>query len=598
MSNTSPGESNLSRPNQSPPGVLTVTPEGSEVAQSRPTQTPPQTPTTQFTYSSKGAENPFEEGVAAARGGANLWGACSIENFCNGGSLSYTHEDAKGWLDYLRQFAPENFWRQDGNVKIWLYTEPYDHWLDTYGVDAVRAFYHSGHGGMDANGVFYVPLGGSWSGNNSDCTVNSNQMHYGESPLDRANYIFWSTCLSCRVLDGQNPLRTWSPVNGGFRMLFGFETTSWDSPDYGSNFWKEWNVNKKSFSTAWLDASWDIAHDQAPSCVACGATAQEAQDRVFNERLLYPDHVSTAWFWWRWYYAATAAIALREPQLALPRQLQIARLQPPVEVNEQRLRAIMDRVGLEMRVPAEIVGTREGDVYVADGDVGIGLSGAGSFDVRLARPNRSNRTQLPLRQARSIAEEAIRRYGLAQQGGVTFDRIRLSSEGGSTTQGDGQVEGPYITETTVQFRQVINGLPVLTPGAGTVRVTLDNDARVTGVHSSVRPIDRLMDRPLNTTADPPLGPAVSSQEPRPIGQARATDVAGIEDLLAQQWAQQMAFWVMRGSMPLQYTVVPGSTEVGYDIRGNNAIIVARRAIEVDFGNGYLKRYWVVAPLFG
>ncbi len=32
------------------------------------------------------------------------------------------------------------------------------------------------------------------------------------------------------------------------------------------------------------------------------------------------------------------------------------------------------------------------------------------------------------------------------------------------------------------------------------------------------------------------------------------------------------------------------------MKGNEAILVARHAIEVDCG-GYLKRYWVEAPLF-
>jgi hypothetical protein len=43
--------------------------------------------------------------------------------------------------------------------------------------------------------------------------------------------------------------------------------------------------------------------------------------------------------------------------------------------------------------------------------------------------------------------------------------------------------------------------------------------------------------------------------------------------------------------------VPGSTEIGYDIQGNEAILIARKAVEVNFGSGYRKRYWVTVPLF-
>ena len=38
-----------------------------------------------------------------------------------------------------------------------------------------------------------------------------------------------------------------------------------------------------------------------------------------------------------------------------------------------------------------------------------------------------------------------------------------------------------MLETTVQFRQVINGLPAVWPDAGDVRVTLDNDGTLVDV---------------------------------------------------------------------------------------------------------------------
>ena len=45
-----------------------------------------------------------------------------------------------------------------------MYEETYDNWLDTYGIDAVRAFYHSGHGNMRSDGTFEFPLGNNWGG--------------------------------------------------------------------------------------------------------------------------------------------------------------------------------------------------------------------------------------------------------------------------------------------------------------------------------------------------------------------------------------------------------------------------------------------------
>jgi hypothetical protein len=155
------------------------------------------------------AENPLgQDSKDGLRGGANLYGGCSIEVGCgcSFGTLRYTHEDAGGWLDYVKKFTPLNFWYQDCGVQPWLYYEPYDDWQDTYGVDAVMAFYHSGHGGMDANGVFYLPMSKPWG--NEGCTVvsSSDKLVWGN---ERVRYIFLSTCLSLRVLGGHNPIRTW-----------------------------------------------------------------------------------------------------------------------------------------------------------------------------------------------------------------------------------------------------------------------------------------------------------------------------------------------------------------------------------------------------
>ena len=129
-------------------------------------------------------ENPTAETALDARAGANLYGAFSIETFCNAGALSLTHDDTWGFLRYTEQFNPRNFWYQDAGVKVWAYYEDYDNWQDTYGMDAVRTVYHCGHGGMDANGVFYVPMGAAWAGN--DCTATSTNMRLGN---EHARYV-------------------------------------------------------------------------------------------------------------------------------------------------------------------------------------------------------------------------------------------------------------------------------------------------------------------------------------------------------------------------------------------------------------------------
>src|SRR5215218_7346157 len=97
--------------------------------------------------------NPFpemekQEGQKAVVSGSNdFYGANSIETFSSASGLSYTHEDAQGFLDYPTSFAGKgaNFWFKDAGVKVWQYEEDYDNWQDTYGMDSSMVFYHSGH---------------------------------------------------------------------------------------------------------------------------------------------------------------------------------------------------------------------------------------------------------------------------------------------------------------------------------------------------------------------------------------------------------------------------------------------------------------------
>ncbi|MCK5314260.1 MAG: hypothetical protein KAJ53_04020, partial [Anaerolineales bacterium] len=240
--------------------------------------------------SKNGAESPITSNpgkvVPANPGVPDLFGAFSVEEFPYTDNLKHTHEDAEGFLDYLENFDPKNFWYKDASVKNWAFGETYDNYQDTYGVDAVLAAYISSHGTMDDVGNFYACMGSDWSSQGH--IAYSHNMRIGN---EQANYIWWSTCLSMRILDGHGPVRTWSPASLGFRMMFGYETISTDSTDYGEDFWDEWNSGK-SFSTAFLDASWGISTDQIPVVLAVGATQNEVIDRLYNERRLKWGHVS------------------------------------------------------------------------------------------------------------------------------------------------------------------------------------------------------------------------------------------------------------------------------------------------------------------
>jgi hypothetical protein len=520
------------------------------------------------------ADGPGEGGV---RGGQRMCGALSIETFVNQPALSLTHEDATGWLDYLRRWYVPNFHFQDGGVQVWAYEEDYDNYQDTYGLDAVLAVYHSGHGGMSADGVFFAPLGGTWSERSDAMSTN---MRLGN---EFVNYVFWSTCNSLRVKEGHDPIRTWHPANLGFRMLFGFETTSVDNGDYGRFFWEEYN-RPKSFGRAWLDASWRISQAQEPSVLAVGANGQETTARLEQERLLEWGHVSNAWYQWLWYDRASAAAdpqGLAPRNLELPRELLVAELTPPAQSLE-RLRDIAARHGVDLPEPS---GPRAGLLVAEDDGRALSVSPDGRYELRLGEANADNTEALPVEEARRRAADLLREHGLDREVDVDFDTVRHTMSAGGAPD-EGPRDEPRVLETTVQFRQVINGLPVVSQDAGDVRVTLDNDGTLIRIENTTRTVEQLSDRP--KTAVPPPGGDSAGLQPRAGGDP--------DDLLSQAWRSHRAPAAQSEQTAGSAEPVPGTTEVGYHVRGNEGKLVARREVEVDFGGGIRKRYEVIAPI--
>jgi Family of unknown function (DUF6345) len=532
-----------------------------------------------LSYGNEEDANPIASAMSGVRGGANMYGANSVQIFATGdATLSHTHEDADGWADYVSRFAPLNFRFKDASVSTWEYLDPWDDWQDTYGLDAVRAFYHSGHGGMDGNGVFFAPLGAAYS--TYGAYGRSDQMNFANQ---HARYLFLSTCFSCRVLEGHNPIRTWNRGNNGLRMLFGYETTSVDAGNYGSAFWNHWN-RQKSLSQAWLDASWyDISTHQAPSAFACGSSSADASNRLYNERQFFADAVSKSWYQWRWYYAAASAMGQREANRRLPRWLALAHLEPRT-ASSARIRELFNTLPLSISIPREMTARPSGAFVAGELHNSIAIAPDGAFEAVFAQANRSNRTAIGIQAGISAASAFIRQSGFDRQG-VQFDRVLHNWENGGSPEGSGTLETPRVTETLIQFTQVINGLPVVTPGQGKVIVRVDNDGRILGVADTTRPVAGLADQ---ITAPPPLPGKMES-----ISVSNGLDP---EAALAKAWEQRMKTFIVKGSVPRAFATVPGSSEVGYSFRNNAAIVVARQEVEVDFGNGLLKRYTMEVPI--
>jgi hypothetical protein len=536
-----------------------------------------------------GPADPYPESAdKATRGTAqDQYFFTSIEDFPPGiGDLSLTHDDVQGFYDYIRQFSTPNAWYRDGSVGQWIYEETYDNYLDDYGFDAAKVVYHSGHGSMDANGVFWMPVGNDWGG---DVWTSSNDMRLGN---EYARYVFWSTCLSLRVKDGHTPNRTWSTANLGLRMIFGYETVSVDDGNYGRNFFQEWNKGK-SFSTAFLDASWRISTAQEPSVVACGASQAEASARVFNEREFYGGRADTSWWWWRWYNVARA----RARNLRIPDGARSAKLAPRVAADRD-LAAWADR--FDMAVPRDVQenGLSRGFVLAGEAGARIAIGPDDSREVQLAEPADGG-GQINAEQAVTVAQQAVEQYRLAENVDLILDDIRYDRHRGASD--DESVE-EAVRETTVSFVQVIDGVPVVTPDGGRVQVRVDNGGTVTGIAQSTRQVQDLRDGP----AAPPKPDSRKSSSPRlrvatnPNGNddngIPTTEVAAVDDLLDGALQRRLRRLASGGRFPSAVRTVPGTTEVGYALRDGDAVLVVRREVELDFGHGLAKRYVLQEPI--
>lgn len=517
------------------------------------------------------AGNPFvdEEGAAAVRG-ANMYGFCSIEDFPPGiTDLSATHEDAGGFYNYVNRFTPSNFWYKDGGVLSWIYGEQYDDWQGTYGFDACTVEYHSGHGSMDGNGAFWMPMGGTWGGTS---WVSSNDMRLGN---EVARYLFFSTCLSLRIGGGNSPIKTWFNSNLGLRMIFGFETVSVDSPDYGKKFFEKWNSNGNKLSKAWLDASWDISPNQAPSAVGMGATQAEAQNRVFNETHFYRDGAAKNWWWWTWYDAARS-VGHRE--VALPDAARSVRF-APVDRSPAQLADMADRYGVQLATAPEV--GEHGVVLDTEHGPTLTVDQRGVREIILAEADGGGRDAPDAEEAVRIASQAVETFGLAANVDLVPDKVRHNCHAGASQE---ETVEPRVRETHVVFTQVVDGQPLVTPGIGEVRVSIDGTGTVTSIVDATRPVDQLSDfsPPARETSTAGSGPRDASST--------------VEDLLEAPTQRLLRRLAATGPVPTSIRPVDDSTDVGFAVRGSEGVPVVRREVEVDCGEGLAKRYILEALL--
>lgn len=525
-----------------------------------------------------------EEVSQSALPRTQAYGACSIEAYRAAGALHAAHRDAGGFLDQVDRYVTPDFWRRDSAVKSWIYDNGARRVADGRDMDSVRVFYHAGQGRMDEKGVFHLPMGALWSG--ADACMTSEQMSLGAQNL---RYLFWSTSESLCVSESNDPMHSWARANAGLRMMFGFGSVCWDSGRYGVNFWRHWRMGK-SFSQAWLDGVWDVAPDQMPVVSACGATRHEAIETLFTERRFSDRRARGEWWAWRWY----APLPTHQRDIVLS--------EPPAELQAVRLVPISDDMTLAERVlaaldidPALIHRDGEGRITAAQSDLRFlrRVDGHILLELQAGGPGRGGRGSVRLQRRMLVnrARSALRRFGFVPPGSeLIFDRIALGMSASASLYTLGEPAQESLDEIIVQFRQSIDGVPVLTPGAGSLRVVLCPDGELLRIESTLRQVSELMPARGHCNGRPADPVLPSGDEPVP-GAMVDTD-----QMLALHSARLMRDLAARGAAPLNLRILPDTTEIGYGVRSNTARMIARKGIEIECAQGFRKRYWIQSDL--
>jgi hypothetical protein len=499
-------------------------------------------------------------------GSDDFYGANSLETFSSASGLTYTHEDADGFLNYPTSFAGRaaNYWRKDSGVKVWAYEETYDNWQDTYGMDAVMVFYHSGHGAMDGNGVFEAPLGGKWD--NRDWAYSSNMAFANEE----LRYLFWSTCFSLRVSGSDSPVKTWwNPNKGGLRMMFGYETTSVDDPNYGKYFWEEWKKGK-TFAGAFLDASWRISHDQVPVLMAAGSNATEAINRLNTERFFSRTTVGKGWYQWEW--IGTLPTRSFASKTSNPRNLNGLVLSNKY-ARDDRVSKIARRVGIPRTNASDIWFDANGNRMLLSKNVQVNVNNEGALNVHFGNGNFANTSLLNEGKAIKIAQRLISDLDLNKGIELTLGNIRHRFTCGGTMNGSGTIEKPSAIETIVQFRQSHKGVESVNSDHGLIAICIDNDGEVNNLYDSTKIV--LGESRKSPSSD------VSPRDPKSTSKLKT-------DALFKKKIRKIA-----GEGAVQSSVL--REKVGYDFSSNLATVVHQRDVEVNLGKGLKKRYKIRVP---
>ncbi len=195
---------------------------------------------------------------------------------------------------------------------------------------------------------------------------------------------------------------------------------------------------------------------------------------------------------------------------------------------------------------------------------------------------RSGAAARPAAELRALTDGALRTFGVT--GELAFDRVQHSFHAGGTDEGSGERVEPAVAESTVVYRQLVDGVPVVSRHAGQLRVSIDPAGTVTRIADSRRQVRELHER----LRAPRVLPGANG---RPVPSPQVSDDGDVDRVLRDAWQVQVRRLSATGPLPDRSAPVPDTTEVGYAVRGDEAVLVARREVEAVTG-AFTKRHLV------
>lgn len=407
---------------------------------------------------------------------------------CGNANIPNTEGDVFGWMNNRADWQKRNF--VYANADVWAddFKSGSDHYTSSSlpagfdGIESVVVGYISTHGVTSGN-TFTMSTGGTGHGG---CGVSSNQMSFGENGL---RYMFFSTCQSVRNV---RPGDVWFGAANGIRALFGYQTNSVDSDAYGKYFFENWKKEEAKTTTAFLDASWRISHDQIPVAAWFGpdqATADWFRD---NEEYFQLGAISSNFISYSWY-----------ENRSLTHEIRLLRV-PVMTIRFHSPRVVEDVVPLinalaHYKYAAEIKTTIESGDNVChgclDGTVLVQNHRSGSID--LTFPTFSSPSTVAFSDSDAIAaatgyvrERQVAMRGIVgQEQGLTIELVPTGIRHSITASDDqsGKNSTRNLRHVTVIFRHSINGVTTIGTG-GVLEVTLNGNREVCRVRSVLRDV--------------------------------------------------------------------------------------------------------------